>query len=88
MGLSIHFPKFLKNTFAHKHEEEDAHQHASPATSIYSYTTSPPASVTSTSFSRDPMRCGNHPDVVGQYYDPMGGKYSRYQGYDATNTGA
>jgi hypothetical protein len=77
MGLSLHFPKFLKNTFAHKQDKDQT----SPASSINNQPVS-------NYYIRDPMRCGSHPDVVGYYYDPMGGKYSRYQGTDATNTGA
>ncbi|GAA5817399.1 hypothetical protein MFLAVUS_010945 [Mucor flavus] len=73
MGISIRFPKFLKNAFSHKED---------------STTSTRTVSITSASYTRDPMRCGNHPDVVGYYYDPMGGKYSSHKGYDCTNTGA
>ncbi|KAJ2962643.1 hypothetical protein NQZ79_g2280 [Umbelopsis isabellina] len=36
----------------------------------------------------DPMRSNAHPDVVGQYVDPMGGPISTYAGVDPMNTGA
>lgn len=78
MVLSTHFSKFFKNTFSHKEESPKS----SPASSIHT------VYEVSTSYTRDPMRCGNHPAVVGQYYDPMGGKFTLHQGYDATNTGA
>ncbi|KAI9359477.1 hypothetical protein BD770DRAFT_386133 [Pilaira anomala] len=78
MAISFHIPKFLKKTFSHKREENST----SPNLSVRT------VSIASSSYSRDPMRCGNHPDVVGHYYDPMGGRYSQHQGYDATNTGA
>lgn len=77
MVLSIHFSKFFKN-FSHKQDSKST----SPASSIYTvYEVNP-------NYTKDPMRCGNHPDVVGQYYDPMGGRFTPYQGQDATNTGA
>ncbi|KAG2205575.1 uncharacterized protein EV154DRAFT_527240 [Mucor mucedo] len=79
MVLSIHFSKFFKNTFSHKKEEESTKSTASSIHTIYEV---------SPSYTRDPMRCGNHPDVVGQYYDPMGGRFTLHQGHDATNTGA
>ncbi|KAI8333717.1 hypothetical protein BC941DRAFT_434278 [Chlamydoabsidia padenii] len=36
----------------------------------------------------DPMRTSSHPDSVGYYVDPMGGRSSYYASYDVTNTGA
>lgn len=86
MGLNMHFPKFIKKTFAHK-QTQDQENKFTPASSVYSYT-SPAPSIVSSAYSRDPMRCGSHPDVVGYYYDPMGCKYSNNHGIDATNTGA
>lgn len=41
-----------------------------------------------TKFLADPMRSSNHPDVVGEYVDPMGGSISRTPGYDPMSTGA
>lgn len=85
MGLHIHFPKFIKKTFAHKQTQEEVE--STPVASTYSYT-SPTPSIVSSAYSRDPMRCGNYPDVVGYYYDPMGCKFSNNHGIDTTNTGA
>jgi hypothetical protein len=34
----------------------------------------------------DPMRTTTLPDVLGEFYDPMGGHYA--PSYDLTNTGA
>jgi hypothetical protein len=84
MGISIHFSKFLKSFSTHK--DEDA-SNTSRSRSVYSCNSANTSFVT-TGYSRDPMRCGNHPDVVGYYYDPMGSKYSHNHGVDATNTGA
>lgn len=36
----------------------------------------------------DPMRTSSHPDSVGHYVDPMGGRSSYHTSYDVTNTGA
>ncbi|KAL7330731.1 hypothetical protein PS15p_205633 [Mucor circinelloides] len=73
MGLHMHFPKFIKKTFGHK-QAHDEDEKSTPANSIYSYT-SPTPSFVSSAYSRDPMRCGSHPDVVGYYYDPMGCRF-------------
>lgn len=74
MGLSIRFPKFIKNAFSHKQEENPS--------------SSRTVSIASSGYTRDPVRCGNHPDVVGHYYDPMGGRFTLTRGFDVTNTGA
>ncbi|KAK4515241.1 uncharacterized protein ATC70_002851 [Mucor velutinosus] len=87
MGLHMHIPKFIKKTFAHK-QTQDEDDKFTPANSVYSYYTSPAPSIVSSAFSRDPMRCGSHPDIVGYYYDPMGCRYSNNHGIDTTNTGA
>ncbi|KAL9538807.1 hypothetical protein MBANPS3_010666 [Mucor bainieri] len=62
MGLHMHFPKFIKKTFAHK-QTQDADEKSTPANSVYSYA-SPAPSIVSSAYSRDPMRCGSHPDIV------------------------
>lgn len=83
MGLSSQISKFIKKSFIPKDEEQ-------PTESIYSADSRPtsrPGSIMN-GFSRDPMRCGTTPDVVGHYYDPMGTKYSPLHGIDPTNTGA
>jgi hypothetical protein len=87
--MAIHFPKFLKNAFSFKEGQETSPNHytISPAASIYSSSSSSPAA-SMKGYIRDPTRCGSNPDIVGQYYDPMGGKFSYCQGKDATNTGA
>ncbi|KAI7869717.1 hypothetical protein BDF14DRAFT_1779869 [Spinellus fusiger] len=36
----------------------------------------------------DPMRINKNPDVVGQFYDPMGGRSTYSRGVDPTDTGA
>jgi hypothetical protein len=36
----------------------------------------------------DPMRTNSHPDLVGYFVDPMGGRSSYHASYDLTNTGA
>ncbi|CEG83989.1 hypothetical protein RMATCC62417_17847 [Rhizopus microsporus] len=89
MGLSSHLSKFFKKTFSTTKDEEVTTNNNTPAASIYSADGSRPASIViNTGFIRDPTRCGNTPDVLGQYYDPMGGKFSLLHGVDPTNTGA
>ncbi|KAI8391501.1 uncharacterized protein BYT42DRAFT_557080 [Radiomyces spectabilis] len=39
-------------------------------------------------FLRDPMRSAKTPDIVGSYYDPMGGRLGHCACPDPTNTGA
>jgi hypothetical protein len=88
MGLPIHFSKFLKETFTFKEEQDTT----TPNGSIHSVSPAPSIIVAEASnggYIRDPTRCGSsQPDVVGQYYDPMGGKFTLVQGKDATYTGA
>ncbi|SAL96856.1 hypothetical protein [Absidia glauca] len=36
----------------------------------------------------DPMRTTTCPDVLGEFYDPMGGRTHYAPNYDLTNTGA
>ncbi|KAF7725571.1 hypothetical protein EC973_009526 [Apophysomyces ossiformis] len=55
----------------------------SPAGSIHES-----VSPTNEMYLRDPLRCGKHPDVVGHYVDPMGGRSHYQYGKDVTNTGA
>ncbi|KAI8641741.1 hypothetical protein BD408DRAFT_417590 [Parasitella parasitica] len=87
MGLHMHLSKLIKKAFAQKQiQEED--ERSTPANSLYSSYASPAPSIVSSAYSRDPMRCGNYPDVVGHYYDPMGCKFSNNHGIDTTNTGA
>ncbi|OAC98598.1 hypothetical protein MUCCIDRAFT_115521 [Mucor lusitanicus CBS 277.49] len=63
MGLHMHFPKFIKKTFAHK-QTQDADDKSTPANSVYSSYASPAPSIVSSAYSRDPMRCGSHPDIT------------------------
>jgi hypothetical protein len=86
MGISNHFSKFLKSFSTHK--DENNSNTPTTSRSIYSCTSSANSSFVTPGYTRDPMRCGNHPDVVGYYYDPMGPKFSHNHGVDATNTGA
>lgn len=96
MGLSIHVPKFLKGSFAHKVQDNSKLETTSPNGSIYdgvetttTASSSPaPSIMASKGYIRDPTRCGNQPSVLGQFYDPMGGKFTLIQGKDATFTGA
>ncbi|KAG1150230.1 hypothetical protein G6F37_005252 [Rhizopus arrhizus] len=88
MGFSSGFTKFFKKNFTFP-EEEKTSSNSTPAGSIYSADSHPGSIiVVSNGFIRDPTRCGNIPDVVGHYYDPMGGKFSLLHGIDPTNTGA
>ncbi|KAI8339431.1 hypothetical protein BC941DRAFT_420469 [Chlamydoabsidia padenii] len=54
----------------------------------------PPSSTSSLSdaaqskYLLDPMRTSSHPDMVGYFIDPMGGRPSYHVSYDITNTGA
>ncbi|KAG1464568.1 hypothetical protein G6F56_005056 [Rhizopus delemar] len=86
MGFSSGFAKFIKKNFIHPEEEKT--NNSTPAGSIYSAEYYPAYTYVSNGFIRDPTRCGNVPDVVGHYYDPMGGKFSLLHGVDPTNTGA
>ncbi|KAI7898565.1 uncharacterized protein BX663DRAFT_524614 [Cokeromyces recurvatus] len=100
MAISIHLPKFIKKTFSTHKEEEDSSENSkstpvtsnasTPAGSVYQLPIMAPTSLTvgCPGYIRDPMRCGNHPDIVGYYYDPMGCKFSLDHGVDTTNTGA
>ncbi|KAI8976500.1 hypothetical protein BDB01DRAFT_803122 [Pilobolus umbonatus] len=91
MKFSINLHKLFKKSSSHKetstNEEEVPSGASTPANSIFSHSTG--HCVVTNGFLRDPMRCGNHPDVVGHYYDPMGGHYGHSShGVDPTNTGA
>ncbi|KAI9029759.1 hypothetical protein CLU79DRAFT_735938 [Phycomyces nitens] len=87
MGLSFHVPKFIKNPFVFRDEDDQSSHPSSPAQSIYEAE----MSITSPKMKKylyDPMCASKRPDVVGHYYDPMGGRFSHCHGTDPTNTGA
>ncbi|CAO3591239.1 unnamed protein product [Absidia cylindrospora] len=61
---------------------------ASRPSSLYesSYPAQSPAA--QAKYLNDPMRTNSHPDAVGYFVDPMGGRSVYQAGYDVTNTGA
>ncbi|KAI9276102.1 hypothetical protein BY458DRAFT_506378 [Sporodiniella umbellata] len=78
MGLSDSFHRFIKRNFVQPEQTETKPNKPDHPWPVYA----------SNGFLRDPTRCGNVPDVVGYYYDPMGGNIARNQGLDPTHTGA
>ncbi|ORZ23548.1 hypothetical protein BCR42DRAFT_404996 [Absidia repens] len=57
----------------------------SRASSLHEQPQSPAAQA---KYLNDPMRTSSHPDSVGYFVDPMGGRPVYHASYDVTNTGA
>ncbi|KAI8379583.1 uncharacterized protein BYT42DRAFT_569298 [Radiomyces spectabilis] len=48
----------------------------------------PSTTIGNATYLRDPMRCGDYPDYVGSFFDPMTVRGTYTSGHDVTNTGA
>ncbi|KAI9311640.1 hypothetical protein BX666DRAFT_1994064 [Dichotomocladium elegans] len=83
MTFHLHFPKHNKE--AEKASEKSSNKTSPSAPSSPKAT---PADLATEKFLHDPIRSAKHPDHLGEFVDPMGGRSTYSQGTDVTDTGA